>query len=223
MKILLLEDELMLQNSICEYLEKLKHIIVCYSDGEEAKNSVLNTNYDLLILDINVPTLNGLDFCKYLVSKNINTPIIFISAMDDIKSISIAFELGAVDYIKKPFHLKELAIRIEKVSNISDKNNIEHLVLSNNYTYDKSKKALYFNKEVQNLTKKQIEIIDFLCKNINSITSYDLLRSYVWDNSNVSDGTIRTEISRLRKILIEDFIINQKGLGYKINKYNINL
>jgi len=221
MNILLLEDELMLQSSICEYLEALNHNVFSFSNGLEAKDALLSTTYDLLILDINVPLLNGLDLCTYLKEQNINTAKIFISALVDIEYISKAFDLGAMDYIKKPFHLKELALRIQKVSNDINSKVINHTILSNNYSYDKSTKELFFNSQLEPITKKQINIIDFLCSNINSITSYEMLRIYVWNNDNVSDATIRAEISRLRKSLKEDFIINQKGLGYTINKFSI--
>jgi len=223
LNILLLEDEIMLQNSICEYLEALKHNVYSFDNGLIAKESLNTNNYDLMILDINVPSLNGLDLCQYLQDQNINTAKIFISAIVDIEYITKAFDLGAMDYIKKPFHLKELAIRIEKISNELNNKNINHLILSDNYTYNKLSKELFFNSKLQNLTKKQINIIDFLCSNINSITSYEMLRIYVWDNDNIGDATIRAEISRLRKTLIEDFIINQKGLGYKIIKHTIKL
>ena len=221
MNILLLEDELMLQSSICEYLEALNHNVFSFSNGLEAKDALKSTTYDLLILDINVPLLNGLDLCTYLKEQNINTAKIFISALVDIEYISKAFDLGAMDYIKKPFHLKELALRIQKVSNDINSKVINHIILSNNYSYDKSTKELFFNSQLEQITKKQINIIDFLCSNINSITSYEMLRIYVWNNDNVSDATIRAEISRLRKSLKEDFIINQKGLGYTINKFSI--
>jgi len=221
MNILLLEDELMLQSSICEYLEALSHNVFSFSNGLEAKDALQSTTYDLLILDINVPLLNGLDLSTYLKEQNINTAKIFISALVDIEYISKAFDLGAMDYIKKPFHLKELALRIQKVSNDINSKVINHIILSNNYSYDKSTKELFFNSQLEQITKKQINIIDFLCSNINSITSYEMLRIYVWNNDNVSDATIRAEISRLRKSLKEDFIINQKGLGYTINKFSI--
>jgi len=219
MNILLLEDELMLQSSICEYLEALSHNVFCFSNGIEAKDSLESNSYDLLILDINVPSLNGLDLCTKLKEQNINTAKIFISALLDIEYISKAFDLGAMDYIKKPFHLKELALRIQKISNDINSKNINHIILSDNYSYNKSTNELLFNSSAENLTKKQLDIIGFLCSNINSVTSYEMLRIYVWNSDNIGDATIRAEISRLRKSLKEDFIINQKGLGYKINKY----
>jgi two-component system OmpR family response regulator len=213
----------MLQQSIAEYLETLKHKVICFNNGLSARDSLSTNNYDFMILDINVPNLTGLEFCKFLVEKQINTPRIFISALIDIENISCAFDLGAVDYLKKPFHLKELSIRIDKIKNEINTKYINHIILSDNYTYNKEKQELYYDNKLEILTKKQLDIIDFLCKNINSITSFETLRIYVWDNADVSDATIRSEISRLRKSLKQDFIINHKGLGYKINRYSLKL
>jgi DNA-binding winged helix-turn-helix (wHTH) protein len=82
---------------------------------------------------------------------------------------------------------------------------------------------LLYNKNIQHLTKKQNDIIDCLCTNIGTIISVDILRQYVWNYEPVSDATIRTEISRLRKVLKEDFIQNHKGIGYKIDRFIIKV
>lgn len=219
MKILLLEDELMLQNSILEYLETIGHECISFSDGLKAKESINLVHYDLLILDINVPNLDGLSLLESLNCENKFVPVIYISALIDIDSITHAFTLGAMDYIKKPFHLKELGLRVQKISKDIDANNRQHIILSNNYCYSRENNKLLFNNIEQNLTNKQRCIIHFLCKNIGSIISYDTFRNYVWEYDDVSDATIRTEISRLRKVLKEDFIQNHKGLGYKVDKH----
>ncbi len=220
MKILLLEDEIMLQNSIQEYLITLGHECLVFSNGKQAFKEIQNNCYDLFLFDINVPGINGLDLFLQIKSTNCFTPVLFITASIDITSISKAFDLGASDYIKKPFHLKELSIRIEKIQNEKITYENEHIILSQNYSYSKTTKTLHYNKQKQELTKKQHDIIKCLCSNINNTMSVDLLRQYVWDHNIVSDATIRTEISRLRKILNEDFIVNQKGLGYKIKRYS---
>lgn len=223
MKILLLEDELMLQSSIVEYLETLGHKCFAFSDGKIVEDNLITESYDLLIFDINVPSLNGLDLLKNIKAKDCHTPVIFITALVDIESITQAFDLGASDYIKKPFHLKELALRVQKISKDIDDNKREHIILSQNYSYSKKENKLFFNKDIQILTKKQSDIIKCLCKNIDSVIDFDILREYVWNGDLVSDATIRTEISRLRKILKEDFIQNHKGLGYKIDRYVSNI
>ncbi|MDD2699576.1 MAG: response regulator transcription factor [Arcobacteraceae bacterium] len=219
MKILLLEDELMLQSSINEYLNDMGYIVSTFSDGLLAFEELEKDGYDLLLLDINVPSLNGLDMINKLKEQNNYTPTIFISANTDIKTISEAFDSGAIDYLKKPFHLKELAIRIQKeIENIQKIRN-KHILLSKNYSLSLDENILYFNREVQQLTNKKFQIVKYLAKNIGTIITIDTLRIYIWDNEPIGDATIRAEMSRLKKELKEDFIKNIKGVGYTIERY----
>lgn len=219
MKILLLEDEIMLKNTLVEYLQSLGHIVDGYSSGQDALKSLLEDVFDLAILDINVPKISGFELVERLQNESINTPILFISALIGIDEISKAFSLGAADYLKKPFHLKELALRIDKIKKELDIKTSYHFIISKSYSYSKEKQQLYYNHMPINLTKKQTQIIILLCENINSIVNYDKFRSFVWNDEWVDNATIRAEISRFRKILKEDFIMNFKGLGYKVNKY----
>ena len=115
MKILLLEDEIMLNESICEYLESLGHIIEAYIDGKTAFEAMKIQKYDLYILDINVPHIDGLTLLEQIHQLNIHVPTIYISALVDIEDISRAYNLGCFDYLKKPFHLKELALRLDRI------------------------------------------------------------------------------------------------------------
>lgn len=219
MRILLLEDEIMLQKSILEYLEDLGYECDGFSDGQKALDALENAQYDLLVLDINVPNLTGIEFFKAIQDNHIFTPAIFISANVDIDTISKAFDLGAIDYLKKPFHLKELGIRIQKEIDNIQKRQSTHITLNKNYTLSLEENALYFNKDVQQLTNKKFQIIKYLATNIGIVITIDTLREYIWDNEPVSDATIRTEVSRLKKALKEDFIKNIKGVGYTIDKY----
>lgn len=223
MRILLLEDELMLQSSIYEYIQELGYDIKCFSDGLEAKNELEQNEYDLLLLDINVPNFSGLQIAQKLKKNYKFIPTIFISADTSIDTISEAFEQGAIDYLKKPFHLKELGLRIQKeIANIDQNKNI-HINLSKNYSFNQDDNMLYFNKTPQKLTNKKLQIIKYLSLNIGRVITIDTLREYIWDNEPVSDATIRTEMSRLKKSLKDDFISNIKGVGYTIDKYNPTL
>lgn len=219
MKILLLEDEVMLRSSLEEYLQGLGHKVQSFSNGEKALQSLMQDAYDLLILDINVPKLSGFELVEWLRRNNDNTPIIFISALIGIDEISKAFDLGAADYLKKPFHLKELALRIDKIKKELDLKKSRHIIISENYSYSKDEKQLYYNHVPVDLTRKQLQIVMLLCENVNSIVHFDTFRSYVWSDEQVDNATIRAEISRFRKSLKEDFILNIKGVGYKISKY----
>ncbi|ABV66782.1 two-component response regulator [Aliarcobacter butzleri RM4018] len=217
MKILLLEDELLLNNAISEYLRNIGHMVESFQDGQDVLDNI-DSSFDLLILDINVPTVDGFGVLAYLNSKKIHIPTIFISALVDIEDITKAYNLGCREYIKKPFHLGELGIKINQILK-KEQNNTSHIRFSENYSYSKDKQTLYFNGEPQNLTKKQLEIIHILVLNINMIVDFERFRVDVWDAENIDNPTIRAEISRLKKALKEDFIKNIRGLGYKIDRY----
>ncbi len=219
MKILLLEDETMLRNSIKEYLETIGHEVVGFSSGLKAFEDIQSRAYDLLLLDINVPHLNGMELFKKLNDiENIPTTI-FISANIDIEDITQAYELGASDYLKKPFHLKELALKIDHIKKEKSAKAFVQIILSKHYRFSKEKQMLFYNNNTQHLTKKQLQILTLLSYNLGIVVDFDKFRSYVWNHEPVDNATIRAEISRFRKTLKEDFIVNIKGIGYKIDKY----
>ena len=219
MKIVLLEDESMLRSSITEYLEALGHKVIAFANGEEAYHAIKNDLFDLLILDINTPKITGLHLLEMLNSIQHTFPTIFISANVDIDDIAKAFDLGASDYLKKPFHLKELGLRIDKIKKEAQIKNLQHLILSQKYVFSKKEQMLFYNNTVQVLTKKQLQILTLLSENLGVVVDFEKFRSYVWNDEPVDNATIRAEISRFRKLLKEDFIINLKGIGYKIDRY----
>ena len=216
MKILLLEDEQMLSEAINEYLVALGHRVSLFYNGDEALDSLKQEMFDLLILDINVPGIDGLELLESLHVLKIRTPAIYISALVDIEGISRAYDLGCYDYLKKPFHLKELSLRIDKVmqSCILPRN---HLRLSHSYSYDASTSTLMCENVTQPLSKRQLQIIDLLARNRGRVVDFDQFRTYVWDEEYVDNATIRAEVSRLKKSLKEDFIQNIRALGYMID------
>ncbi|UCM99463.1 response regulator transcription factor [Sulfurimonas sp. SWIR-19] len=217
MKILLLEDEIMLNESIQEYLQEQGHIVVSFTDGLEAFENLQKDDYDLLILDISVPNIDGLTLLEKLHAIKIHTPSIYISALVDIEDISRAYDLGCYDYLKKPFHLKELALKIDRI--LTDKDiPLVFLRLSKNYMYDQENNMLLFQNTPQILTKKQSQIIDILARNRSRIVDFEQFRMYVWDEQIVDNATIRAEINRLKKVLHEDIIVNVRGMGYMIEK-----
>lgn len=217
MKILLLEDELMLNNAINEYLKGIGHMVESYTDGQNVIDAV-DTSFDLLILDINVPNKDGFTILEELNQKKIYIPTIYISAQVDIEDITKAYDLGCREYLKKPFHLEELGIKINQILR-KDQKDTSHMRFSENYSYAKNTQTLYFDGEPQTLTKKQSEIIHILALNINMIVDFERFRIDIWGGENIDNPTIRAEISRLKKALKEDFIKNIRGLGYKIDRF----
>ena len=217
MKILLLEDDNLLNKAITTYLSTLGHQVKSFRNGKEALISLEEVVYDLLILDINVPYINGLELLEILHEQKIHTSAIFISALKDIENISKAFTLGCYDYIKKPFHLKELGIRIDKVLK-STYIPSTHLRLSSGYSLDLESSTLRFNAEVQVLSSRQMKIITLLAKNRSKVVEYALFMEYAWDDMDVEIPTIRAEINRLKKILKEEVILNIRNVGYMIKR-----
>ncbi len=217
MKILLLEDDKLLNDAITKFLTIEGHDIKTYRDGQSALDAFQEMTFDLLILDINVPNINGLKLLEKLHKEKIQIPTIFISAIIDIDDISKAFNLGCHDYLKKPFHLKELSLRINRIlqTRYVPKG---HLRLSQNYSYDMDSATLRFNQEAQTLTRKQVQIIELLTQNRSRNVSYDMFRAYVWEDKNIDNATIIAEVNRLKKILKDDFIENIRSIGYKIQR-----
>jgi DNA-binding response OmpR family regulator len=218
MKILLLEDEIMLNDSIKEYLEADGHIIDAFFDGREAFENIQKSNYDLLLLDINVPGIDGLSVLEKIHALKIHIPTIYISALVDIEDISRAYDLGCTDYLKKPFHLKELSLKINRMKVAQEAPQL-HLRLSKNYSYDQEHNRLLFKQEPQILTKRQSQIIDLLARNRGMVVDFEQFSEYVWNDYLVDNATIRAEVNRLKKSLLEDIIVNVRGMGYMVEKY----
>jgi len=217
MNILLLEDEVMLQSAIVEYLRMHNHRVEAFVDGAEALAAVLQGRYDLLILDINVPSIDGLGLLERLNAAKVAVPAIFTSAETDIEEISRAYELGCFDYLKKPFHLKELMLHINRIIRTVPPSDRKHIRLSKRYSYDMLGETLLFDNEPQTLTRRQHQIIDLLARNANRVVDFELFRTYVWDEAIIDNATIRAEVNRLKKSLKEDFVQNVRAMGYMID------
>lgn len=214
MKILLLEDDVMLNRAITQYLQSTGHEVRTARDGNNCLRILDEESFELLIFDINVPDFTGFEILEILHGKNIIVPTIYISALVDIEDISRGFELGCYDYLKKPFHLKELSLRINKIMQsqiLPNKNKI----LSKSYSFNPNNLTLLYNNETHSLPKRQIQIIQLLAKFKNSVVKYDTFREFVW-NDEVDNATIRAEVNRVKKALNEDFITNVRGVGYMI-------
>jgi DNA-binding response OmpR family regulator len=217
MKILLLEDDALLGDAIEKYLTVAGHMVELFARGDRAYEMLQKTKYDLLVLDINVPGVDGLTLLERLHELKIQTPTIFISALVDIEDISRAYDLGCYDYLKKPFHLKELVIKIDKILQ-GRHTPTEHFRLSENYSYHMEERILRFRDEVQILSSRRQQIIRLLVSNRSRVVSYDMFREYVWGDTYVDDATIRAEVNRLKKALREDIIINVRSVGYMIDR-----
>ena len=218
MKILLMEDDLILNEIITEHLEEEGYKVLSVFDGEEAQDKIYSQTFDLLLLDVNVPNLSGFDLLKDIRLKEIKTAAIFITSANMLEDIEEGFKSGCDDYIKKPFELKELDLRINNIKrlhNISPSTNIE---LSTNLFLDIEKLCIRKNEEDIHIAQKECDVLLYLIKNKNKNVSIDELSLNVWayEDSPIA-STIRTYIKNLRKILGEEYILNTRGVGYRFN------
>jgi DNA-binding response OmpR family regulator len=219
MKILLLEDDLILNEIIEEHLVLQGNDLISTFSGYEAQNYLYSETFDLLLLDVNVPDINGFDLLKELRTQNIKTPAIFITSLNMADDMQKGFESGCDDYIRKPFDLKELDLRINNIKrffNISPQN---ITIIDEKISLD-SENLLIINenKKIQ-ITKKESEVLLYLIKNSSKLVSIEELTLNLWAyEDSPTASTIRTYIKNLRKFIGEDKISNIRGVGYRFNK-----
>ena len=164
--ILLIEDDSTLQTLIEQLLIKNNYIVSRAGNIEEAKSMIKIFSFDLILLDIMLPDSNGLTFYKEFIKDIINSPVIFLSALSNADDRVAGLELGAEDYVGKPFDSRELLLKIKKNLSSSNSNNI--IVFNNNVQFDLKKEKLTNNKLVINLTSNEIKILKLLIKNYMS-------------------------------------------------------
>lgn len=211
MKILLIEEDKKLNNSICEYLTCKDFKVVSTFNGKTIFESIELESFDLCILSNNLSEINGLDILKK-IKEETKLPVIVINKNSDILELEKAFYYNCDEYIKKPFHLKELELRIYRTLGISHVVNIHDDLIFNLKTFN-----LYYKDSLINLRKKEKVLLQILVSNRGKVVSKDEIVEYVWrDNSN-DEYPIRQLVSNLRDKLPTDIIKTEVGLGYKIS------
>lgn len=217
MKILLLEDDTILTEILLEHLSERGYEVDTFFSGEDAYDGIISKHYDLLLLDVNVPMLNGFELLKTLKSQQINIPTIFITALSGGEDLKRGFDLGCDDYLKKPFELVELDVRIEHIRRIY---NIESSLIDLGCGSFLDVKGFEIQKGDQKIkiSKKELDIILYLFKHKDRFVSQSELIANVWlDSTSPLDATLRTYIKNIRAYLGKDAISTIKGVGYRLN------
>ncbi len=218
MKVLLLEDDALLNEIIEEFLISLNYNVVSIYNGQEALERIYEESFQLLILDVNVPSLNGFDLLKSLKRNKIDIPSIFITSLHTDKDLEEGFNSGADDYIKKPFQLSELKLRINNIKRLRNIDTSGIIQLNESISYNYDIKSLDINENSFTLSKIESKVLEFFIKNKSKALSIEeiSLNNWVYDEMPTAT-TIRTYIKNLRKMLGKDTIITIKGIGYKLN------
>lgn len=218
MNILLMEDEYSLRVSIREYLVELGYAVDEVRNGEEALDAIFEKKYDILLLDVKVPRKNGFELLHELRGHNVMTPVIFITSLTDIEQVEKAYEMGCCDYIRKPFELRELALRITQALKLEVfKTRDDFVKLPLGFAFEIKRHTLTRDGQDLQLTKREAAIIALLVENIGNIVSCDDFAQYVW-GEDIDPANIRVQINNLRKKLGADLVVNIRGFGYKIDR-----
>ncbi|KLE06808.1 response regulator transcription factor [Aliarcobacter butzleri] len=218
MKILLLEDDLILNEIIEEYLILQEHEVITAFSGNEAQDYLYSQTFDLLILDVNVPFVSGFELLKELRTQNIKTPTIFITSLNMVEDMQKGFDSGCDDYLKKPFELKELDLRINNIKRLFNITPKELINISKDTFLDIQNLLIIKNNQKIHLAKKECEVLQYLINSSKTVSIEELSLNLWAYEDNPNDSTIRTYIKNLRKILGEEKIINIRGVGYRFNK-----
>jgi two-component system, OmpR family, copper resistance phosphate regulon response regulator CusR len=224
MRLLIIEDEKKLAQTLKGGLEKSGYVVDCISDGEVAKKHILinHEKYDLLILDWVLPSVDGLQICKDIRKLKIQIPILMLTAHFEIKDKVLALNNGVDDFLVKPFSFEELEARIRAI--LRRPLQTAHDVLEfENLKIDLSNHKILLNNKSVNLTPKEFAILEYLLRNPNRVVTRNEIMDHVWNSdfdgfSNIVDAhmkNLKKKIRNKRNLLIETV----RGVGYKLRNF----
>lgn len=212
MKILLVEDNKSISDNL-KYTFNMNNIDLDVTNNIKSTKDYLEYNKpSLIILDVTLPDGNGFDLYKSELSK-MNIPVIFLTACDTEESIVEVLNMGASDYITKPFRPLELIARINKILH-------KKTIKIKDITIDMNKMIVTKNNEIINLTTLEYKILNLLIENINKVVTRDRIIDSIWEwtGNDVNDNTITVYMKRIREKLNSDIIVTIKGIGYRIDE-----
>ena len=215
MKILLLEDDMILQEIIEEFLIEQGYHVESYFDGEKALDAIGAGSYDMLLLDVNVPNIDGFEILSYLREIGNTTPAIYITSLASIDNLKKGFNLGADDYLRKPFDLEELHARIEHIVRLY---RLQEEIEFDGMKFIPKAHQLITSDRIIEMRQKEAQVLEYFMRNTGKIVSCEEIIENVWDDSHIpTHATIRTYIKNLRKMFTKEYFENIKGEGYRFN------
>lgn len=213
-KILLLEDDELFGESLVDLLEEEGYELTHCRNGQDALDATFEKQFDLYLLDINVPLLDGLTLLRELRGADDMTPAIYITSHTDKQSLEQGFEFGADDYLKKPFDMDELLLRIRALlrrSRGKEKLAVGKLLL------DDAHKNITCDGEALNLSQKEYLLLALLMRHAGQTVTKEMIFEALWSSAEpVSDGAMRVYVNRLKSELGSEMIQNVRGVGYRL-------
>ena len=218
-KILLLEDDITLNETVAEFLEDNGYEVISAYDGEVASELIYEQQFDLFLLDVNVPLLNGFELLKQKRDDGVKTPAIYITSLNSIDSLEDGYNSGCDDYIRKPFVLKELLFRIETILKRGFFHETNPRVkISLHVEYDTESNLLFVDSKQIKLNTKASILLKLFLQNQEEVISHERIYDTLWSyDETPSENALRTYIKDLRKIIGKDKIVSIKKLGYRFS------
>jgi two-component system response regulator MprA len=219
-KVLVVEDEHDLSGPIRDWLTREQHLVELADNGIEAIEKLSVYKFDIIVLDLMIPGLNGMEVCKRFRAKGGATPILMLTAKSAIEDKEAGLDAGADDYLTKPFHLKELSARIRALLRRHTQSSSCELSVGDLFLDILARKVTLGNKEIH-LVPREFSLLEFFMRHPNQVFSAEALLDRVWASDTMaSPDTIRTYIKILRKKLScegkDSFIRTVHGVGYKL-------
>ena len=216
-KVLLLEDDVNLNETVEEFLCENNFEVTCAFDGQSASDLIYENSYDVFLLDVNVPSPNGFELLKTSRDNGNTTPAIFITSLNSTQDLEQGFDSGCDDYIRKPFALQELLLRVNNIVKRSFYHNAnDTLKISSDLEYDVQADELLHQGISVNLHNKEKLLLKLFLQHHNEQVSHEVINEHLWSfEEEPSDSALRTYIKNLRKIIGKDRIVSIKRYGYK--------
>lgn len=218
MKILILEDETILAISMQEFLEDSGYEVVHFVNAHDAFDAIYDGAFDLLLLDVKVSgSMTGFKLLSTLRENKITTPAIFITSLNNIEDLTKGYKCGCCDYIRKPFDLTELKLRVEQVIQTQCFHSLNEIIeLPFSYRYDTKKMELSLKDKKIVLSRRETAILELLIKHRGEVVSYEMFWEEVWGEW-IDPTNIRVQVGTVRRKLKKNFIKNIRGVGYSID------
>lgn len=216
MKILVVEDDHKIATGIKKGLEQEGNTVDLAFDGEEGLDLAMEKNSDVIVLDLMLPKLNGIEVAKSLRKENVHTPILMLTAKGELSDKLTGFESGADDYLVKPFAFEELIARINAIARRPTQIKNSKLIINNLELNSNSFEVTAGGKEIT-LSKKEFQLLEFLMKNKGRVISKEDIIARVWNyESDILPNTVEVFVGYLRSKIGKDMIKTVRGFGYRI-------
>jgi two-component system response regulator TrcR len=219
-RVLLADDEVNFGYAMCEFLKMNGYEMMFVNDGRTALEQYHKFRPDLLLFDVNMPEIDGFELARLIRNVDKNIPIVFITSISDDSSVANGFEIGCSDYLKKPFGLRELLIRVQKCLLISTKNNDIYTLGSLNYSPDD--RCLFRpDSSAITLSDNENRLLQQLCQNFDQVCKNGDLAINIWEGKDIdTKRTLEALASNLRRKLSDTMLIieNIRGVGYRLRK-----